>query len=391
VLILNFKTSIQRELDSFYKAVSNSDFNIREATKGAFTQARAKLNPWAFKRLNEVAVNTFYNEAEYYVWNSMRVLAVDGSRIALPNHESLIEEFGQMDFGEREIRPRPMAMISMLYDVLNHLSLDSQIAPYNTSERDLLLTHLDVVKKGDLLLLDRGYPSYWLFFLLKAMGVEFCIRLTNSWCIEVKDFVQSNDIEKIVEFRLPPKDWVKLAAYPQIQGERIKCRLIKIELENGGTEILCTSLLDSDKYQNAEIGRLYHYRWNEEETYKLLKSRIELEGFSGKTVKAIKQDFYAKVFLMTLCAAYAHPIEDRVISEYEADKERKHSQKINRTNALSMTHDILVGAFIKGNFKRAIKAFDDIVSKTREIIRPNRSEPRPKKTKRSYSMNYKRL
>jgi hypothetical protein len=57
---MRFKSSIQRELDRFYKEVTKSDFNIREATKGAFTQARAKLNPWAFSRLNEVAVNSFY-------------------------------------------------------------------------------------------------------------------------------------------------------------------------------------------------------------------------------------------------------------------------------------------------------------------------------------------
>jgi len=55
-------SSIQRDLDRFFKSMDKSDFSIREVTKGAFTQARAKLNPWAFKRLNEVAVNTFYEE-----------------------------------------------------------------------------------------------------------------------------------------------------------------------------------------------------------------------------------------------------------------------------------------------------------------------------------------
>jgi len=40
---------------------------------------------------------------------------------------------------------------------------------------------------------------------------------------------------------------------------------------------------------------------------------------------------------MTLCAAYAHPIEDRVVEEYKADQNRKFDQKINQTNALSMT------------------------------------------------------
>ena len=59
--MLKFKSSIQRELDRFYKEVTQSDFNIQTMTKGAFTQARAKLNSWVFKRLNEVAVNSFYN------------------------------------------------------------------------------------------------------------------------------------------------------------------------------------------------------------------------------------------------------------------------------------------------------------------------------------------
>ena len=50
VMIINFKSSIQRELDGFFKALSKSDFKIREVTKGAFTQARAKLTQLALKR-----------------------------------------------------------------------------------------------------------------------------------------------------------------------------------------------------------------------------------------------------------------------------------------------------------------------------------------------------
>ena len=84
VMIITFKTSVQRELDSFFKELSNGDFNIREATKGAFSQARAKLAPWAFKRLNEVAVASFYKGAPYHKWHGKRVLAVDGTRFLLP-------------------------------------------------------------------------------------------------------------------------------------------------------------------------------------------------------------------------------------------------------------------------------------------------------------------
>jgi hypothetical protein len=60
--------------------------------------------------------------------------------------------------------------------------------------------------------------------------------------------------------------------------------------------------------------------------------------------------FHAKVFLMTLCATYAHPIEERVLNEYKADQNRKHDQKINRTNAISMTQDIMIAVLIRKQF-----------------------------------------
>lgn len=389
--MLKFKSSIQRELDRFYKEVTQSDFNIRAVTKSAFSQARAKLNPWAFKRLNEVAVNSFYDGAEYYVWHNMRLLAVDGTRLVLPNHPTIIEEFGVHQFGPKADSPRSLAIGSMLYDVLNMVTIDSQIAPYVSSERDLLMQHLDHVKSGDLLLLDRGYPSFWLLFLLKAKGIEFCVRLKDDWWLKVKEFTESLDKERIVTFSLPKKDRSKLKDFPHMLDTKITCRLIKVELENGEKEVLCTSLIDTQTYLHEEFEELYHYRWNEEEAYKLLKSRIELENFSGKTARAVKQDFHGKVFLMTLCAAYAHPIEEKVVAEYKADQNRKHDQKINRTNAIASTMDVLIPIFIKNKYREALQAFDKIVEDTREIIRPGRSNPRNKKPKKLYSMNYKRL
>ena len=373
VMIINFKSSIQRESDSFFKALSKSDFKIREVTKGAFTQARAKLNPWAFKRLNEVAVNSFYQGTEFYGWYGMRTLAVDGTHLVLPNHPSVVKDFGQQVLGPKATVKRSFALASILYDVLNHISIDDEIAPYSSSELHLLTKHLDKVEKGDLLLLDKGYPCFWLLFLLKAKGIEFCVRLKDNWWLKVKDFTQSDEIEQIVTFNLPKKDHNKLAEYPHMYDATITCRLIKVVLSTGAKEILCTSLTDTEKYLHKEFDSLYHYRWNEEETYKLFKSRIELEDFSGKTTQAVKQDFHAKVFLMTLCEAYAHPIENKVIDEYSADENRKFDQKINRTNALSMTQEILMSVIIRKHFDKALEAFDQIVQKTREIIRPGRS------------------
>lgn len=396
IIIMSLNRAVQRGLDSFFKKLDSSDYTIRKATKGAFSQARSKLNEWGFIRLNEIAVDTFYDKADYYTWNYFRLLAVDGTRLMLPNHPTIKDEFGECSFGPNADSKRSIAIGSMLYDVLNQITIDAQLSPYKNinnkkgSERALLEKHMPKLKEGDLLLLDRGYPSLALFFQLKAQNIEFCVRMKGSWWKDVRYFRESGEKERIVTFTLPDKDRKKLEGYPTTSNP-IKCRLVRVELDTGEIEILCTSLIDTNQYPHEQFKELYHFRWNEEEAYKLLKSRIELEDFSGKTAKAVKQDFHAKIFLLTLSATYAHPIEERVRKEFKADESRKHNQKINRTNAISMTKDILVGVFIKQQYEKALKAFDDIVYNTREIIRPNRKNERKHHQEKPYSMNYKRL
>jgi len=316
----------------------------------------------------------------------MRTLAVDGTRIVLPNHPSVKKQFGVHHFGPNADSERSMAIGSMLYDVLNEVTIDAQLAPYSSSEIYLLEQHLSKINKGDLLLLDRGYPSIWLIFLLFGKGIEFTMR------IQVKAFTESNEKQAIVEFTLPQKDKAKLADYPELVDATIACRLVKVELEDGNIEILCSSLTDIEKYKHEEFKALYHLRWNEEEAYKLLKNRIEIEDFSGKTARAIKQDFHAKIFLLSLTAIYAHPIAEQVKQDFSIAKGLKHDQQINRTNAITMAIDILPALFIMNRkVKIAFEAFDDIVYNTREIIRPNRSIERKHRQKKRYASAYKRL
>ena len=84
-------SSVQRTLDKFYREMNQRDFNIREVTKGTFTQVRSKLNPECFKRLNKRAVEAFYRHNRVYTRYGHRLLAVDGSRLMLPNHKTVRE------------------------------------------------------------------------------------------------------------------------------------------------------------------------------------------------------------------------------------------------------------------------------------------------------------
>lgn len=278
----------------------------------------------------------------------------------------------------------------MMYDVLNLVTVDAQLAPYSSSERDLLYKHLPKAQKGDLLLMDRGYPSIALLFLLMAQGLDFCIRMKEDWWLSVKEFTESGDKERFVRFKLPHKDRKMLAEYPEYIDKEVECRLVCITLENGDKEILCTSLTDTEKYPYEDFAELYHLRWNEEEGYKQFKARAEIECFTGKTALAVKQDFFARMFAMSYCAILAFPIEEKVRKEYNEEK-NKYAQKINRTESLSMFRDIAIGLLIKKKVNKALLAFDAIVFNTREIIRPGRKFERKKRPKKLHYMNYKDL
>jgi hypothetical protein len=88
---------------------------------------------------------------------------------------------------------------------------------------------------------------------------------------------------------------------------------------------------------------------------------IEIENFSEKTALAVRQDLYAKMLAITLCSTLAFPIEERVTSEYQADKKRNHNQKINRTSAVAMLQQILIPSHIRKKFEQALRGFDDLV------------------------------
>jgi hypothetical protein len=252
------------------------------------------LKPEAFVELNQVGIKSFYSNAPWRSFRGLRLLAIDGSTAVLPNHPSIREEFGTTNFGPYADSPRSVARTSVLYDVLNLTVLDARLGRYDKSEREMAQEHFDLAQPGkDLLVFDRGYPSLGLMFEMQSRGIDYLIRMREDWWLEVRKMVADGVKEKEVTFTLPANERWLLKKYNRTDN-KIKCRLICVELENGGTEVLCTSITNKEILPYDCFAELYHFRWNIEEGYKLFKCRLQLEAFSGKTALAIKQGFFRK-------------------------------------------------------------------------------------------------
>jgi hypothetical protein len=63
-------------------------------TVSAYSQARYKLKHSAFIALNQEVVNTMYCDDSYQTFWGFRILAVDGSKLQLPDSEDVRKTFG---------------------------------------------------------------------------------------------------------------------------------------------------------------------------------------------------------------------------------------------------------------------------------------------------------
>jgi hypothetical protein len=275
----------------------------------------------------------------------------------------------------------------MVYDTLNHITLHGAIDTMAESETSMLWKCLPDLKVGenDILVFDRNYASHLLFFYLQKLGVQFCFRMKKDWWKVVEGFYNSGQASSVITLELPRKDQQKATELGITQTE-IKCRLTRIELDGAETEILLTSLVNEEVFSVADTKELYGLRWSIEDAYKTFKHKVCVENFSGKSDKAVLQDFYVKLFIMNLTAVAIRPINEALKKK---TVKVKYVHQVNLIEAIATMKRTVVSFFISNQVSKTIKRLWQRLLKTTEPIRPKRKFKRNHQPKRKHYMNYK--
>ena len=383
--IINFvRGSYQSELDRFFQAITRCRLAKRVVSKAAFAKARMKLKYEAFIELNQRLIDEFYVVFCCRLWHGFQLLAVDGTTLTLPKIQEIIEHFGA--WHGRQGDPCPKARVSQLYDPLNRLTLKAVINPKSVGERQQAKQLLSDILPNSLILLDRGYPAFWLFKLILCQHAQFCARMCRKWRI-VRQFIRSGKQEKIIE--LKPGPAAKYCKELGLDVAPMKLRLIRVELSTGEVEVLITSLIDKTAYSHDIFCELYHDRWPVEEDYKTMKCRIEMEAFTGQSVLSVYQDFYANIFAKNLVAALSFPAKKALEA---SGIKQKHEHQINFAHALGKAKHFIALLFQRTSrtVRQLIHEFINIVLGATEPVRPERKYPRnPRAGKKQYYQNYK--
>jgi len=161
-------------------------------------------------------------------------------------------------------------------------------------------------------------------------------------------------------------------------------------LRIGETEKLVTNLINED-ITNQEFKELYFKRWGIEVKYCQLKSRYELENFSGTSPIAIMQDFYATIYLSNIMAM-AKTVADE---KPEAIKNGlKYEYKVNMNILISKATKMLIECFCEDSAEKRGEMYEKTMSmilKNFVPIQPNRSFPRREPSRKNkFPTNKKR-
>ena len=382
-LMLNYrKGTVQDELDQFFETLTQRP-TVPTVTPAAFCKARRKLKPEAFIQLNEALLDSAAKQLPQQRWHEFRLLAVDGSTGRLPDNPEIERYFG---------RPRgsgvPMARFSRLYDVLNGQVVQADMAPYDTSERELASDYLSRLLSDDLVLYDRGYPAFWLLAYHHEESRQYCLRVRKDFHSEVKAFLEAGDKSRVVLLK-PSRASARQCEEYNLSSDPIPVRLIRVALKSGEIEVLATSLLDEEAYPTVWFGKLYQLRWGVEENYKREKKRLEIENFSGRTPQALLQDFHAKILALNLASLFAKAAQWLVD---ERHSQRKRVYRVNFANVLSKMKNNILRILLTTSPLDLCWCLIEKMASCVEAVRPDRAYPRNLRKVRvpGFSDNYKR-
>lgn len=203
------RVGYQNVIDRFFSEAEparNSQY-FQPPDKSAFIKSRRKLPTEALMEIFERAVHQAFAMAEKIAsttWRGFRVMAIDGTKKNLPHSEELVAEYGT-PFGAHY----PQLLTGVLYDVLAKIPRNLMWGSYASSERDMALELIKDLGEGDLLLLDRGFPSFELFADLLARGIHFMARLQHNGLFKkISEYLATGHRDGIVTLE-PPAHWVR--------------------------------------------------------------------------------------------------------------------------------------------------------------------------------------
>ena len=394
---LSFETVISLLLTMSENSVGKAlieRFKNREDTPSAsaFVQQREKLLPAAMETLFQRFAACLRPAGRF---QGYRLLAADGSDLksaAYPGDPASYRPGTERQHGWN------LWHLNALYDLQNGIYTDVIVQKeHEKDEKAALCAMVDrsAVSGPVILLADRGYEACNNLAHLERKGWNYLIRLRDknravAYGLKLPDTAQFDipvqiTLGRLTVRQLERRGLVVPASYYRVPPQMtfddlapkstgfavLSFRIVRIETENSGTELLITNL-DPKRFPPAALKRLYAMRWGIETSFRSLKYAVGLIHLHAKKPDLVLQEIFASFLVFNFTQASIWAVDT-------AQGASKYKCRVNFSDAV-----FACCAFLGQPIS------DPLPLLRRKLlpVRPGRTAPRPKITGNRISSCY---
>jgi putative transposase len=265
-----------------------------------YCRARAKLPAIVLQRLAlQVGTALEAAAAPTWRWHGRRVDLVDGFTITLPDTPENQKAYPQPPTQKRGLGfplIRMVVLLSLATAAVRGLAF-GRYQGKETGEPALLRELLGQLERGQIVVADRCYCSYFMVALLLAHGVDVVFRLHQKRKQDLRGRCPLGVGDDLVVWHKPERpDWMDEASYAAAP-ETIRVRQLHHKVTQPGYRVktldVVTTLVDGDAYRKDEVLQLYHERWQAEVDIRSIKVTLRLETLRCLTPFMVEKEIWA--------------------------------------------------------------------------------------------------
>lgn len=291
IVLSMFMSQVLTKDSSCQKAVD--DFNIKRMAAGlpeigsstaAYCKARKGLSLDLIASLNEAVSKQICDHVpSQWKLKGRNSRLVDGTTMLMPDTEE-----NQMGFPQQPVQKEglgfPICRMVIITCLETGALINSSMSSYlgkQTGETSLLRNIMNSLDKGDILLGDAIYSSYFDLLQLLERGIDYLFEQNGPRQRNVnfslgKKLGGKDHIIKIEKPRIKP-EWMAQEAFNSAP------KFLMIREFKAGGKVLITSMLDAKEMPKKMLGDHYKKRWSIELDIRNVKTTMGMEMLSCKT------------------------------------------------------------------------------------------------------------
>lgn len=321
--ILSADGSCQKTVDEALCWIRSTTGRNLSSNTSAYCQARARLRlDWLLGLSRRLVCTIEEKAADLGAWLGHRIVIVDGSSSSTADTAANQREWPQPS-RQKQGCGFPVVRFVALFSLATGAVLECALGSLHVSERELFRRLWRHLRRGDVILSDKGFGSFGEFYFLAYYGVHCVTRLNARRSTGIRPLKNLGKGDCLVEWVRSGQspDWIEPGVWKSLPKTMV-VRQITYDVEIRGFRTkkitLVTTLLDEVAYQTAAFAELYLRRWKAELWLRDLKTTMGMDILATKSPDMVRKEMAVHAIAYNLIRALI--LEAR--QKYEFDSER---------------------------------------------------------------------